>query len=148
MKLDLKGREVHKWERKIVGCIMKWQFWKHVNLWLLCQKSFPQHLKMKFTATYVYMDPGNFRFNLSFFHIATKFQSDLLWNYRFSLLKLNKNINPDQTGLPAKWPVGVVKLWHKHFNHIKGKITLCSYIQWYCKWVSATVRCSYCVWTT
>ena len=31
----------------------------------------------------------------------------------------------------------------KQFNHIKGNSTLCSYVQWYCKWVSAAVRCSY-----
>jgi len=33
-------------------------------------------------------------------------------------------------------------------NHIKGYINLCSYAQWYCKWVSAAVWCSYCAWTT
>ena len=30
-------------------------------------------------------------------------------------------------------------------NHIMGNSSLsCSYAQWYCKWVSAAVRCSYC----
>ena len=29
-------------------------------------------------------------------------------------------------------------------SHIKGNSTLCSYAEWYCKWVSAAVRCSYC----
>ena len=33
-------------------------------------------------------------------------------------------------------------------NHIKGYINLCSYAQWYCKWVSAAVQCSYCASTT
>ena len=34
-------------------------------------------------------------------------------------------------------------------SHIKGYSNLsCSYAQWYCKWVSAAVRYSYCAWTT
>ena len=27
----------------------------------------------------------------------------------------------------------------QQFSHIKGYISLCSYAQWYCKWVSAAV---------
>ena len=50
----------------------------------------------------------------------------------------NKLRNLQQTSsypndyVPPSWPVGVVKLWHKQFNHIKGNSTLCSHAQWYC----------------
>ena len=41
------------------------------------------------------------------------------------------------------WPVGVVSSYGTS-SHIKGYSSLCCYAQWYCKWVSAAVRCSYC----
>ena len=49
-------------------------------------------------------------------------------------------IRKSDTPIPPSWPVGVVKLWHKQLNYIKGKSNFsCSYAQWYCKWASAAV---------
>ena len=37
----------------------------------------------------------------------------------------------------------LVSLSYGTSSHIKANSTVCSYAQWYCKWVSAAVRCSY-----
>ena len=68
--------------------------------------------------------------------VVNQFETMIVDIKHFSTSNVNKAsvVSTSNAKAPPSWPVGVVKLWHKQFNHIKGNRNLWSYAQWYCKW--------------
>ena len=116
-----------------------------VRKFRLCKKILP-FSQIKQEQCQIYFKPILFfwSLNISFFKKAIFFYKYYYYAELILLnLSVNKNNDPVSRYYPPSWPVDVVKLWHKQFNHIKVNRKLCSYAQWYCKWALAAVRCSY-----